>query len=49
MNRELTLKRIKWLIWLFIFGLILSGLTAIPLRTELDAAAKLLGGTGSGP
>ena len=45
MNREQTLKRIKWLTWLFIFGLILSGVTAIPLRTELDAAAKLLGGT----
>jgi hypothetical protein len=45
MNREQTLKRIKWLTWLFIFGLVLSGATAIPLRAELDAAAKLLGGT----
>jgi hypothetical protein len=45
MNREQTFKRIKWLTWLFIVGLILSGVTAIPLRTELDAAAKLLGGT----
>ncbi|HWD94016.1 MAG TPA: hypothetical protein VG938_16920 [Verrucomicrobiae bacterium] len=45
MNREQTLRKIKWLTWLFIFGLILSGVTAIPLQTELDAVAKLLGGT----
>lgn len=44
MNREQTLKRIKWLTWLFIIGLVISGATAIPLRTELDIAAKLLGG-----
>jgi hypothetical protein len=45
MNREQTLKRIKWLTWLFIFGLCLSGVTAIPLRMELDATVKLLSGT----
>jgi hypothetical protein len=45
MNRETKLKRIKQLTWLFIIGLVLSGATAIPLRTELDLAAKLLGGT----
>jgi hypothetical protein len=44
-NRKETLKRIKWLTWLFILGLLVSGATAIPLRAELDAAAKLLGGT----
>jgi hypothetical protein len=45
MDREQTLKRIKWFTWLFIVGLVLSGLTAIPLRMELDVAAKFLGGT----
>lgn len=45
MNHEQTLKRIKWLTWLFIIGLVVSGVTAIPLRGELDLAAKWLGGT----
>lgn len=38
------LKRIKWLTWLSIIGLFLSGATAIPLQSELDAAAGFLGG-----
>ena len=45
MNSEQKLKRIKFLTWLFIIGLFISGATAIPLKTELDAAAKVLGGT----
>jgi len=44
-DSDKKLKRIKWLTWLFIIGLFISGATAIPLKTELDAAAKLLGGT----
>ena len=33
MTREQTLRRrIKWLTWFFIFGLVLSGATAIPLN-----------------
>ena len=44
MNREQTLKRIKLLTWLFIAGLFLSGATAIPLQSELDAVARYLGG-----
>jgi hypothetical protein len=43
MNREQTLRRIKGLTWLFIIGLFVSGATAIPLRMELDAVARLLG------
>jgi len=46
-DREETLKRIKWLTWLFIIGLFVSGATAIPLRKELDLAVRLLGGTDS--
>lgn len=45
MNRETTLKRIKQLTWIFIIGLVISGATAIPLRTELDILAKFFGGT----
>jgi hypothetical protein len=44
MNREQTLRKIRLLTWLFIAGLLLSGATAIPLHSELDAAARFLGG-----
>lgn len=43
MNHEQTLRKIKWLTWLFIAGLLLSGVTAIPLQTELNAAANFVG------
>ncbi len=37
MNPELILRhRIKLLTWLFIIGLVLSGVTAIPLQSELN-------------
>ena len=40
MNRELLLhRRIKWLTWLFIVGLVLSGVTAIPLQSEVNCLA----------
>lgn len=35
MNREMALRRrLRWLTGLFLFGLVLSGVTAIPLQTE---------------
>src|SRR4051794_8629055 len=44
MNREtILLRRIRLLTWLFIVGLLVSGLTAIPLETEIDWLAKLFG------
>ncbi len=44
MNREMILRRrIKLLTWVFIIGLVVSGVTAIPLEPELDLAAKALG------
>jgi hypothetical protein len=44
MNREQTLRRrIKLLTWLFIFGLVLSGATAIPLVNELGWLAQIFG------
>jgi hypothetical protein len=43
-NREQILRRrIKWLTWVFIIGLIVSGATAIPLTWELDRLAEWLG------
>ena len=36
-------RRIRFLIWLFIVGLVLSGATAIPLQCELDMSARILG------
>ena len=47
MNHEQTLRRrIKRLTWLFIFGLVLSGATAIPLQGELTLLANFCGSNG---
>lgn len=47
MNRETILRRrIKWLTWFFIFGLVLSGATAIPLNWELELLVNWFGLTG---
>jgi len=44
MNRECILRRrIKSLTWLFIIGLVLSGVTAIPLLSELNLLVNFLG------
>jgi hypothetical protein len=40
MHPNTVLRRIKTLTWLFIIGLVLSGATAIPLMSEVDALAK---------
>ena len=41
MNRKQTLRRrIRMLTWLFIFGLVVSGVTAIPLQQEVAWLAK---------
>jgi len=43
MNHEHILhRRIKWLTWLFIIGLVMSGATAIPLQTEVNWLAGWL-------
>ena len=41
-NRRL-LRRIRWLVGFFIFGLVFSGATAIPLETELNWLVNLTG------
>ena len=47
MNRERTLRRcIKLWVWLFLVGLVLSGVTAIPLRQETDLLVNRLGFNG---
>jgi hypothetical protein len=38
-----VLQRIRWLIGFFIFGLVISGATAIPLETELNWLVNLTG------
>jgi hypothetical protein len=44
MTRETQLRRrIRLLTWLFICSLVVSGLTAIPLETEFNVAARMLG------
>ena len=44
MNREAQLRRrIRMLTWLFIAGLVLSGVTAIPVRWEVNLLIKFLG------
>jgi len=40
-------RRIRWLTALFIVGLVLSGLTAIPLVAEVDWLARLVGAFGA--
>ena len=43
MSREQIRRRIQLLTWLFILGLILAGVTAIPLPGEVDLLAKIAG------
>jgi len=46
MHRERILKgRIKALVLLFVFGLVLSGVTAIPLQAEVDWLVQVSGAT----
>src|SRR5215469_6978485 len=47
MNQNRRLKWLRGLTWFFIVGLFISGATALPLQTELDAVAKYLGGNHS--
>jgi hypothetical protein len=43
-NDNLSLQRkIRFVTWLFIIGLVISGATAIPLGSEVDALAKVTG------
>ncbi len=40
---ELLRRRVRWWLILFLVGLVLSGVTAIPLAWELDILARLIG------
>ena len=49
-NREQILRtRIKLLTWLFIVGLIFSGVTAIPLEWEMNVLRKIFGASHLSP
>ena len=39
---QVLLRRIRWLLGLFMACLVVAGLTAVPLRWELDVAARVL-------
>jgi len=41
---EVLQRRIRILLWFFIFGLVISGATAIPLETELRFLTQWTGG-----
>ena len=41
-RRQVLLRRIRWLLGLFMGCLVVAGLTAVPLRWELDVAARVL-------
>ena len=36
-------RRIRGLLWIFIFGLVISGATAIPLETEINLLTRIIG------
>ena len=42
-DNTFLLRRIRWMTWITIIGLVLSGVTAIPLETELNLLAKGMG------
>ena len=42
-RRQTLLRRIRWLLGLFMAALVVAGLTAVPLEWELDQAARVLG------
>lgn len=42
-RESILLRRIRWLTWLFIVGLVISGVTAIPLVTELNMLSEWSG------
>jgi len=48
MNEKAKLRRIRVLTWLFIVGLIVSGVTAIPIRWEVDMLVEWLDPHGMG-
>ena len=43
MNRRIILRRLRWVLGLFMLALILSGITAFPLQRELELATAIRG------
>jgi hypothetical protein len=48
MGEQQLRRRIRGLVWLFIAGLVVSGVTAIPLEWELNLLVKLFGAEQAG-
>ena len=42
-RKDSLLRRIRWLVGLFMAGLVVSGATAIPVETEVDWLIQWLG------
>jgi hypothetical protein len=40
---ELLRERVKWLLWFFVVALVLSGITAFPLKWEVDILQDTIG------
>ena len=38
-----TITKIRWILWMFIILLVLSGITAFPIQTELDLLSSYIG------
>lgn len=49
LSDDCMIRRFRWVLGLFILALVLSGLTAFPLQSELDKAVDLLGIEKSSP
>jgi hypothetical protein len=47
LDPKLLLKRIRWMTGFAIFGLVLSGLSALPLRWQLELAQQVVGTGGN--
>jgi len=41
-SRDLLIRRVRILLWVFIFGLFISGATAIPLKSELNVVTQII-------
>ena len=51
-RQRILLRRVRWLLAAFVVGLVLSGLTAVPLEGEIDGLCRVLGiaeGAPAGP
>lgn len=41
-RQQMLRRRIQWMTWILIVGLLLAGVTALPLQSELELTARML-------